>query len=92
MKNSQITFLYLAAKPYICGSKYLRKMGGYPKAGWCDGVDGPYWQFLRKHESYFLKSPRLALRVRSWQNKSLARLAILGKAAESLKERLVLPS
>ncbi|MBC7369956.1 MAG: cryptochrome/photolyase family protein [Bdellovibrionaceae bacterium] len=78
-----------ATKPYICGSNYLRKMGGYPKAEWCDGVDGLYWQFIRKHESYFLKNPRLAMMARSCQKILPERWKILDPAAENLRKKLL---
>ncbi len=37
-----------ATKPYICGSNYYKKMGGYKTSDWCDAVDGLYWQFIEK--------------------------------------------
>jgi deoxyribodipyrimidine photolyase-related protein len=79
-----------ATKPYICGSNYLRKMGGYAKGEWCDGVDGLYWQFIRKHEKYFLKNPRLAMMVRTCQKISKERWLVLDKAANKLRMKLVI--
>jgi deoxyribodipyrimidine photolyase-related protein len=81
-----------ATKPYICGSNYLRKMGGYAKANWCDGVDGLYWQFIKKHESFFLKNPRLSMMARSCQKIPKERWTVLNKAAKELREKLVVPS
>lgn len=78
-----------ATKPYICGSNYLRKMGGYPKAEWCDGVDGLYWQFIRRHEDYFMKNPRLSMIARSCQKITKDRWAILDREAEKLRNKLV---
>lgn len=78
-----------ATKPYICGSNYLRKMGGYPKAEWCDGVDGLYWQFIKKHESFFLKNPRLSMMAKSCQKISDDRWKILNTAARDLRKKLV---
>ncbi len=77
-----------ATKPYICGSNYLRKMGGYPKGAWCDGVDGLYWQFVKKHENYFLKNPRLSMMARSAQKIPDDRWLIINKAANELREKL----
>lgn len=60
-----------ATKPYLCGSNYLRKMGGYKKADWCEGLDGLYWQFIKKHENFFLKNPRLSMMAKSRDRKSV---------------------
>lgn len=78
-----------ATKPYICGSNYLRKMGGYPKAEWCDGVDGLYWRFIQKHQAFFSKNPRLSMITKSCQKISEDRWQVLNKAAAELKNRLV---
>lgn len=78
-----------ATKPYICGSNYLRKMGGYAKAEWCDGVDGLYWQFIKKHEDFFMKNPRLSMMVRSCQKITNDRWKVLDTAAHALKQRLL---
>lgn len=77
-----------ATKPYICGSNYLRKMGGYAKAEWCDGVDGLYWQFIKKHETYFIKNPRLSMMARACQKIPKERWTILNSAADTLREKL----
>lgn len=78
-----------ATKPYICGSNYLRKMGGYAKDDWCDGVDGLYWQFIKKHKDFFLKNPRLSMMARSCEKITADRWKILNPAAESLRRKLV---
>ncbi len=78
-----------ATKPYICGSNYLLKMGGYPKGEWCDAVDGLYWSFIRKHESFFLKNPRLSMIARLAQKISKSRWSKIIEASEDLKARLV---
>lgn len=78
-----------ATKPYICGSNYLRKMGGYSKGEWCDGVDGLYWQFIRKHEKFFLKNPRLSMMARTSQKIEASRWKKLEAAADELRKKLV---
>jgi deoxyribodipyrimidine photolyase-related protein len=78
-----------ATKPYICGSNYLRKMGGYSKGAWCDGVDGLYWQFIHKHEDYFTKNPRLSMMARTAQKISKERWQTLNAAAKYLRQKLV---
>jgi len=79
-----------ATKPYICGSNYLRKMGGYKKDDWCDGVDGLYWQFIKKHEKFFLKNPRMSMMAKSCQKISSERWKILNSAAGELRARLTI--
>lgn len=81
-----------ATKPYICGSNYWRKMGGYPKGDWCDGVDGLYWQFIKKHENFFLKNPRLSMMAKTAQKISPARWEILERSAQALRKKLVQPA
>ena len=78
-----------ATKPYICGSNYLRKMGGYGKGDWCDGVDGLYWNFIKKHESFFLKNPRLSMMARSAQKIPESRWKVISRAADELRKKLV---
>ncbi len=78
-----------ATKPYICGSNYLRKMGGYANAEWCDGVDGLYWQFIKKNEKFFLKNPRLSMMARSCHKIPVQRWTLINKAAQTLKDKLI---
>jgi deoxyribodipyrimidine photolyase-related protein len=54
-------------KPYISGSNYIKKMSDEPTGKWCDVWDGLYWSFIGDHEGFFLKNPRLAMMVRTWQ-------------------------
>ena len=81
-----------ATKPYICGSNYLRKMGGYPKGDWSDGMDGLYWSFIRKHEDFFMKNPRLSMMARSAQKIPDARWKTIKKASDVLRKSLVKPA
>jgi deoxyribodipyrimidine photolyase-related protein len=77
-----------ATKPYICGSNYYRKMGGYSKGDWCDGVDGLYWSFVEKHRAFFLKNPRLSMMVRSVEKMDSGRKSLIYAAADDLREKL----
>lgn len=77
-----------ATKPYICGSNYYRKMGGYPKGDWCDGVDGLYWGFVEKHLEFFLKNPRLSMIVRNVQKMDPERKKTIYSAADQLRKKL----
>ncbi len=54
-------------KPYISSSNYILKMSNYPKGEWCKIWDGLYWAFIAKHESFFVKNPRLNMMVKIWK-------------------------
>lgn len=77
-----------ATKPYICGSNYYRKMGGYKKEPWCDAVDGLYWQFIEKHQSFFLKNPRLSMMARAVEKMDPARKKLIFAKANELRENI----
>lgn len=81
-----------ATKPYICGSNYYRKMGGYKKGEWCDAVDGLYWGFIEKHEDFFKKNPRLSMMVRTVQKMDTGRKKAIYLAAEELRNRITAKS
>ncbi len=77
-----------ATKPYICGSNYYRKMGGYKKADWCEGVDGLYWGFVEKHDDFFMRNPRLSMMVRTVQKMDAGRKKSIYAAADELRGKL----
>lgn len=77
-----------ATKPYICGSNYYRKMGGYGKGEWCEGVDGLYWSFVETHSKFFMKNPRLSMMVRSVEKMDAGRKRSIYAAADELREKL----
>lgn len=80
-----------ATKPYICGSNYFCKMGGYKKDDlWSDGVDGLYWGFIEEHREYFAKNYRLSMAVRTVEKMDQARKTKLYRSAEKLRAKLVL--
>lgn len=79
-----------ATKPYICGSNYYRKMGGYAKGEWCDAVDGLYWGFVEKNEKFFLKNPRLSMTVRAVQKMDAGRKRTIYAAADELRQKLTI--
>ena len=81
-----------ATKPYICGSNYYRKMGGYKKDTWCDAVDGLYWQFIGAHREFFLRNPRLSIAVRSLEGMDAKRRQHIFAAADALRDKLTLPA
>lgn len=80
-----------ATKPYICGSNYYRKMGGDKVGDWCDGVDGLYWSFVKKHKSFFLKNPRLSMMARAAEKMDAKKWKRIEAAADELRGRLVIP-
>ncbi len=51
----------MTTKPYICSSSYILKMSNYKKGPWCDIWDGLFWRFIKKHEAFFRKQPRLSV-------------------------------
>jgi deoxyribodipyrimidine photolyase-related protein len=77
-----------ATKPYICGSNYYRKMGGFKQQEWCDGVDGLYWSFIEKNKEFFLKNPRLAMMARSLEKMKPEKKRKIYQAADKLREKL----
>lgn len=56
----------MATKPYISGSNYLMKMSDFPKGEWQRIWDGLFWRFMDVHRDFFLKNPRLAMLVRTF--------------------------
>ncbi len=77
-----------ATKPYICGSNYYRKMGGFKKEPWCEAVDGLYWSFIEKHKSFFMKNPRLSMMARTVEKMDPQRKTEIFNAANKLRERV----
>lgn len=56
-----------ATKPYIGGSNYVKKMSNYASGDWCDTWDGLFWNFIDKHDDFFLSNPRMSMMVRTFQ-------------------------
>ena len=77
-----------ATKPYICGSNYYRKMGGYSEASWCAGVDGLYWGFVEKNRDYFAMNPRLAMMTKNLDRMRKERRIELQREGEKLRKLL----
>ena len=67
-----------ATKPYICGSSYYLKMMDFKKGEWCEIVDGLYWRFIKKNQTFFSKNPRLNMMVN-----------VLKKLPKERKERII---
>ncbi|RZA04607.1 MAG: hypothetical protein EOP11_14720 [Proteobacteria bacterium] len=77
-----------ATKPYICGSNYYRKMGGYKAGEWTDGVDGLYWSFIDRHQDFFSKNPRLSMMLRMLEKMDGAKRKRIFAAGDKLKARI----
>ncbi len=77
-----------ATKPYICGSNYYKKMGGYREGKWQAGVDGLYWSFIDRNREFFSANHRLSMMVKLLDKMSAERKKVLFSAAEELKERI----
>ncbi len=75
-----------ASKPYLCGTNYLLKMSDYSKGPWCDIVDGLYWRFIEKHQSFFASHPRLSMMVRMLGNIKPKRKQTIFAAANDFLE------
>jgi deoxyribodipyrimidine photolyase-related protein len=61
-----------ATKPYISSANYIRKMSHYgvKKPGdWGEIWDTKFWNFLLKHETLFLKNPRMSMLIKSYKNR-----------------------
>lgn len=56
----------MSTKPYISGSNYLMKMSDYPRGDWQQTWDALFWRFMNVNRDFFLKNPRLAMLVRSY--------------------------
>lgn len=77
-----------ATKPYICGSNYFRKMGHYPKGPWCDGVDGLYWRFIERHQTFLQKNARMHFAVKTLERMDSGRKNKIYAAADALQDAM----
>ena len=77
-----------ATKPYLCGSNYLRKMGGFARGPWCDEVDGLYWRFMLRHEALFARNPRMQMAARTARALGDERKTKIFAAADAASARL----
>lgn len=78
----------MMTKPYICGSPYLRRMGGWAKGPWCDELDGLYWRFVGRHAEELARNPRTAQAVSTLARMGGERRERLARAAEGALARL----
>lgn len=56
----------MSTKPYISGSNYIKKMSNYPSGQWQDIWDALFWRFMDVNREFFLKNPRLAMLIRTY--------------------------
>jgi deoxyribodipyrimidine photolyase-related protein len=71
-----------STKPYICGSSYMLRMSNYKKGGWCDVVDGLYWNFIEKNINFFKTNPRLSLMVNALKKINPERKKLITEKAQ----------
>lgn len=72
----------MATKPYISSSNYILKMSHYKRAAWCEVWDGLYWRFIDKHQSAFLKNPRMSMMVKQLEKMDKQKKAHVFETAE----------
>ncbi len=75
-----------ATKPYICGSNYILKMGDWPKGDWCETLDGLYWSFIERHQTFFESNPRMKMMVGALKRMDKAKLERIKLKAQSFIE------
>lgn len=56
----------MSTKPYISSSNYLMKMSNYKKGEWQIVWDGLFWRFIHNHRDFFMKNPRTAMLVKTF--------------------------
>jgi deoxyribodipyrimidine photolyase-related protein len=61
-----------ATKPYIAGGNYLHKLSHFKKDAWYDVYTALFWRFLERHETFFMRNPRLSMLVRSFRDRPAA--------------------
>ncbi len=87
---------YMASKPYAGAASYISKMSNYcagcafdPKKKDGEGAcpfNLLYWNFYDQHADRFVKNPRTAMMVRSWQKRDAkTRKKIVGEARAFLE-------
>lgn len=79
----------MATKPYISSSNYILKMSHYKRAPWCEVWDGLYWRFIAKHQSAFIKNPRMSMMVKQLEKMDTQKKERLFNAAERFLNALV---
>ena len=78
----------MSTKPYISGSNYILKMSNYQTGPWCAIWDALFWRFINKHRDFFLKNPRLAMMVRTFDKMPITKQGDHMRVAEEYLERL----
>ena len=71
-----------ATKPYISGSNYLKKMSNYQPGAWTEIWDSLFWRFLHTHREFFIKTPRMSMLVRTFDNMPDKKQILLIETAE----------
>jgi deoxyribodipyrimidine photolyase-related protein len=78
----------MSTKPYISGSNYVLKMSHYSKGPWCAIWDGLYWRFIDKHRDFFLRNPRMAMMVRTFDKMDIEKRGLHLQTAKDFLVKL----
>jgi deoxyribodipyrimidine photolyase-related protein len=76
------------ARPYICGSAYIRRLSHFEEGPWCDILDGLYWSFVEKHAAVFSKNPRTSVALAPLHKLDASHKEKIYKAAEKFKNEV----
>lgn len=74
-----------ATKPYIGGSNYIKKMSNYKNGPWTEIWDGLFWNFMHKHQDFFLSNPRSSMLAHSLKKMDSEKLATHLSNAEKFR-------
>ncbi|MCX7847567.1 MAG: cryptochrome/photolyase family protein [bacterium] len=78
----------MTTKPYVCSSRYIRRMSDYPRGAWCEVWDALYWQFIDRQRATLEGSPRTAVMPRMYDRFTPSRRAELARKAEQFLAQL----
>jgi deoxyribodipyrimidine photolyase-related protein len=73
----------MSTKPYISSSNYLMKMGDFPRGDWQHTWDALFWRFMHVHRDYFLRNPRSAMLLRTYDRMDQDRKRNILECAET---------
>ncbi len=78
----------MSTKPYISSSNYVLKMSNYKKGDWCQVWDQLFWRFLKVHEEFFYKNPRMRMLIAQFNKRSKDEQKNIIDGGESFLKRL----
>jgi deoxyribodipyrimidine photolyase-related protein len=78
-----------ATKPYIGGSNYIKKMSNYAPGDWEKSWDGMFWQFVEKHQDFFVSNPRISMLAYSYKRMSAEKRTEHANNADLFTKRIL---